>query len=338
MEDHAPGHLDDFELFRAHAQGGSAVGRNCAQSLPCTPETSWRSRGRRGVGHSAPGGGGKLSLQRADNFEIATNDEPVFYEYVNSLQQKQQQQQQQQQQNRNNRRLGRSPSRRCASQCQPLRESPSRRTIKRDTARSQSLRDNRANAALGSPPSPASPASPVSPSPLASPSTTRQRLINRRPKPALCRSLTTDADNGRDEPPNGSHKIFRVRSFYTTRRGVVNQGDTFKLVCPKLIEESHTSGDTKVHAGKEDTSEKLDQCIDQCRTLALDERAKRNMSVFHVHVLGSHGVGKTTLVQQLMTSEYLGAQENPPGRWCAREQVKVYLPCQRCASFVVVCR
>ena len=90
MEDHAPGHLDDFELFRAHAQGGSAVGRNCAQSLPCTPETSWRSRGRRGVGHSTPGGGGKLSLQRADNFEIATNDEPVFYEYVNSLQQKQQ--------------------------------------------------------------------------------------------------------------------------------------------------------------------------------------------------------------------------------------------------------
>ncbi|KAI0212029.1 hypothetical protein LSAT2_003086, partial [Lamellibrachia satsuma] len=159
MEGQAPGHLDDFELFRAHAQGGTGHEKSCAQSLPCTPETSWRSRGRRGGVVSGRGGRLKQSLQRSDNFEIAATDEPVFFEYVNRLQQ--------QPQSRNNRRLGRSPSRRCASQCQPPRETPSRRTMKHDATRSLSLRDNRADAALASPTSPASPAA------------SRERLVSR---------------------------------------------------------------------------------------------------------------------------------------------------------------
>ena len=314
MEEQAPGYLDDFELFCAHAQGGVGDGKHskaasCVQSLPCTPESNGRARVRR----VSTGGGPrrKQLLQRTENFDIAASDEPVFYDFVNK--------QQQQQQRRNNRRTVGSPSRRCASQKeQPLAATPSLRAIKRNAMRSKTMAENLAVAS-----SPSAPSSPTrTATPTTSPVAPRLRPGYRRPKTGLNRSMTTDAGTPRldDTQTDGDRKIFRVRSFYTTRRGVINQGDTFKLIYPKVTGDGQPSppppskGRWQRVTKSAVTKEKLDQCTDKYKSLAVHDRAKDNISVFHVHVLGSHGVGKTTLVQQLMTSEYLGDQDNPPGR------------------------
>ena len=313
MEEHAPGYLDDFELFCAHAQGGAGNGVKAAayvQSLPCTPESTCRTRVRR---VSSGGARGKQLLQRAENFEIAASDEPVFYDFVNK----------QHQQRPNHGRIGRSPSRRCASQNhQPLAATPSLRAVKRNAMRSQTLAEN---LAVASTPSPSVPSAPSSPTRTATPTPStidpRQRSAYRRPKTALNRSMTTDAGPRQDDNQmDGDRKIFRVRSFYTTRRGVVNQGDTFKLMYPNVTGDGQPSppppskGRWERVTKSAVTKDKLDQFTDKYKSLAVHDRSKDNISVFHVHVLGSPGVGKTTLVQQLMTSEYLGDQDNPPGR------------------------
>ena len=58
-------------------------------------------------------------------------------------------------------------------------------------------------------------------------------------------------------------------------------------------------------------------------------RSKRNVDdtdVYKVLVLGSQGVGKTTLVEQLMTSEYLANKDNSfTGKWLPYPSIHIFV-------------
>ncbi|KAL8580328.1 hypothetical protein ACOMHN_039539 [Nucella lapillus] len=105
-----------------------------------------------------------------------------------------------------------------------------------------------------------------------------------------------------------SEKLFRVRSFKLTSKGLVNHGDCFKKVS------SHSLMSTGSAA-----SEILSN-MDSSRPRAHSEASEASSSgvvsggtgscavpsYFRVVLLGSSGVGKSALLRQFMTSEYRG--------------------------------
>ena len=112
-------------------------------------------------------------------------------------------------------------------------------------------------------------------------------------------------------PGDGSDHIelnfYRVRSFTSTSRGIINRGDSFKR--RKRMTASNLSIDSTGSC-----PERLTQLR---RTWSTQSQGSRGSSVnssldadtptsFRVIILGAPGVGKTAIIQQFMTSEYMG--------------------------------
>ena len=119
-----------------------------------------------------------------------------------------------------------------------------------------------------------------------------------------------------------------VRNFTTSSRGIINRGDSFKRKKRAAAAAAASGGRT----GKTPTTSPkivrvtppspasapdllpLDRLVSPCRPRgALVTQHSRTSSSatppLRVLVLGRHGVGKTALLQQFMTSEYMGAVE-----------------------------
>jgi Rad/Gem-related GTP binding protein 1 len=104
------------------------------------------------------------------------------------------------------------------------------------------------------------------------------------------------ATSFKERPETGGENLRRVRSFKTTSKGLVNRGDTVNVRNDSDYNRAKSSE-------KNSKSPKRKYLIPQLITSKCSED-QRN---FRVLLTGAGGVGKTSLIQQFMTSEYLGS-------------------------------
>lgn len=102
-------------------------------------------------------------------------------------------------------------------------------------------------------------------------------------------------------------ELYRVRSFETTSKGIINRGDSFKSKSSNSIV---SSGSSTTDHGRLSRSPSVNS---QGSTEASLDSA--GCQLFRVCVLGSPGVGKTALMQQFMTSEYIGGFDTSLGKY-----------------------
>ena len=99
----------------------------------------------------------------------------------------------------------------------------------------------------------------------------------------------------------------RVRSFKTTSKGLINRGDDVKVSSNKFVQRDLMpcqsnensnglrTGFKKYNIPTRDTGKAQAAKTENC-----------DNSYFTVFIMGAAGVGKSTIVEQFMTSEYLG--------------------------------
>ncbi|XP_074644733.1 uncharacterized protein LOC141901419 isoform X1 [Tubulanus polymorphus] len=109
--------------------------------------------------------------------------------------------------------------------------------------------------------------------------------------------------------------LYRVRSFRTTSKGIVNRGDSFKSRSTNSVASTGSLGSTS----------RLSNSMDDCRAGGCSESVKSHGSTansvasstgstaYRVIILGAGGVGKTAITKQFMTSEYMGAFDTTTG-------------------------
>lgn len=131
----------------------------------------------------------------------------------------------------------------------------------------------------------------------------------------LCNSSGSDVTDYQDS-------VRRVRSFKTTSKGVVNRGDSYKrkkekhaILCSGIVrDESPEVSSSDIH-GFGGSGSRLSCHSGSSRSSPIDIREPEPVSCYNVVVLGPTGVGKTSLTDQFMTSEYIGASGNGAGEY-----------------------
>ena len=104
--------------------------------------------------------------------------------------------------------------------------------------------------------------------------------------------------------------VYTCRSFVTTSKGVlVNRGDSLRSRSTNSIISSGSGSMTEL-TPLSPSSSSLSQS-----SLANSTGSAFGASAFRVLVLGSSGVGKTSVTQQFMTSEYLGGFDASIGEY-----------------------
>ncbi len=113
--------------------------------------------------------------------------------------------------------------------------------------------------------------------------------------------------------PGGEFNFYRVRSFTSTSRGIVNRGDSIKRKkrmttsnlsiestgsCPERLTQLRRAWSTQSQGSRGSRGSRGSSA-----TSSLDADAPGS---FRVLILGAAGVGKSALIQQFMTSEYMG--------------------------------
>ena len=100
--------------------------------------------------------------------------------------------------------------------------------------------------------------------------------------------------------------FYRVRSFKSNSKGIINRGDSFKR---------------KRQFGSSGSVDSTTSCPDRVTQMRHDwSHGSRGSSVassldidspasFRVVILGAPGVGKTSIIQQFLTSEYMGNED-----------------------------
>ena len=92
-------------------------------------------------------------------------------------------------------------------------------------------------------------------------------------------------------------ELYRVRSFSTTSKGIINCGDTFR---------ARSNSNDEPPGGGDRTCSRANVAALAASSFSSTDTFSDDTPVYRVVVLGSAGVGKTSLVHQLMTSEYMG--------------------------------
>ena len=107
----------------------------------------------------------------------------------------------------------------------------------------------------------------------------------------------------RERPEKTSEGLRRVRSFKTTSKGLVNRGDSFKS-------KKNAAAATEYGGSQHDHSEvkaikaiKVDYLIPKLTMT----RSEDQNNYFRVLMLGTEGVGKSSIIDQFMTSDFLGS-------------------------------
>lgn len=90
----------------------------------------------------------------------------------------------------------------------------------------------------------------------------------------------------------------RVRSFKLTSKGLVNHGDSFRNRERSKL--STSSGSFKSNKRQRLPSE---------TSIDTDSSGSYTNEYYRIAILGAHSVGKTALMNQFMTSEYIGGQD-----------------------------
>ncbi|XP_052062298.1 GTP-binding protein GEM-like [Mytilus californianus] len=90
------------------------------------------------------------------------------------------------------------------------------------------------------------------------------------------------------------HDLYRLRTFEMTSKGIVNRGDSIKSRSTNSIVSSEGDGNT-LSIGSSSCSQ---------NSLANSEGSLQRPKPYKIVILGALGVGKSTIVQQFLTSEY----------------------------------
>ena len=95
---------------------------------------------------------------------------------------------------------------------------------------------------------------------------------------------------------------YRLRSFSTSSKGIINRGDTWQIQSPDDTRSSGSSQHPSTHNSSEDLASSSEGSM--CDTISTSSSSAATAS-YKVLVLGSANVGKMSLIQQFMTSEYI---------------------------------
>ena len=134
-----------------------------------------------------------------------------------------------------------------------------------------------------------------------------------RPDITQFRTLHHSMDSGRDREQQKQQQgdygqVYRVRSFITTHKGIINRGDSYRLRsfasnCSLESTASSPGGYKRAFSLASHGSYSTGSSMENPEG-----------PTYRVLVMGSGGSGKTTLIQQFMTSEYLGNMEHSIGK------------------------
>lgn len=135
-----------------------------------------------------------------------------------------------------------------------------------------------------------------------------------RPDITQFRTLHHSMDSGRDREQRKQQQqqdygqVYRVRSFITTQKGIINRGDSYRLRsfasnCSLESTASSPGGYKRAFSLASHGSYSTGSSMENPEG-----------TTYRVLVMGSGGSGKTTLIQQFMTSEYLGNMEHSMGK------------------------
>ena len=117
--------------------------------------------------------------------------------------------------------------------------------------------------------------------------------------------------------PKEPEPLQRVRSFKTTKKGgIINRGDSFKRSRTSITSTGSNRSNRTNDTGHSVPLVRQRQGSSASRdsgTVASTSSSSETPSVYSVAVLGKDGVGKTSLVNQFMTSEFI-AFENDNGK------------------------
>jgi len=107
----------------------------------------------------------------------------------------------------------------------------------------------------------------------------------------------------KERPERSEGELRRVRSFKTTSKGLVNRGDSFKSRRNETIgyRQLNSINYGVQNANVENNANK-NYIIPKFVMTQTDDQQR----YFRVLMLGSGGVGKTSIIDQFMTSEFLG--------------------------------
>jgi len=177
----------------------------------------------------------------------------------------------------------------------------------------------------------------------------------------LRRADDDDADDDVNMTSQDICRVYRMRSFYTKSGNIVNRGDSMRTrtptsgrartardvtaagssshvvqdgASPKLCAERAADNDAADTAACRDTSRDhltvgyaFTSGTARCQRVNSGSESMEDAvaSAYRVLVLGTHGVGKTKLIEQLMTSEYLANKESFAGTNLSNTVYTVYL-------------
>lgn len=107
----------------------------------------------------------------------------------------------------------------------------------------------------------------------------------------------------RERSQQNGEGLRRVRSFKTTSKGLVNRGDSFKS--RKTATTEYVGCHRDVGVPDEVNDEPVQQSGYIIPKLTMTKSEDQN-NYYRVLMLGSEGVGKSSIIDQFMTSEFLG--------------------------------
>lgn len=115
-------------------------------------------------------------------------------------------------------------------------------------------------------------------------------------------------------PNYDEFEIYRVRSFCTNQKGIINRGDSFKIRSPMvrrpLLVSHENLGSSALSEMSGSVAEGMDDKPEDAHPMGAP-------IIYRVLISGAQGVGKSSLTQQFMTSEYLGNMDYAPGKFNA---------------------
>ncbi len=106
-----------------------------------------------------------------------------------------------------------------------------------------------------------------------------------------------------------SEDICPVRSFTTSARGLINRGDSFKRISMSSVASDGGSQGSGTGEGSNRS-----RAVSVNSTGSASQASSTGHTVYKVMIMGDHGVGKTAVIQQFMTSDYMGAIDTSFGK------------------------
>lgn len=114
---------------------------------------------------------------------------------------------------------------------------------------------------------------------------------------------TRRARSFRERPERNGDGLRRVRSFKTTSKGLVNRGDSFKSRQTATESYPGSTRESPEHGYIEPDDVPKDYLIPKVTMTKTEDQN----NYFRVLMLGTEGVGKSSIINQFMTSEFLGS-------------------------------